>query len=57
MTTALVIKIVLPLSLAALFGGLYAALRSHPGPPHLDARQQQMINSLRTANVTDKGSK
>lgn len=57
MPAALVIKIVLPLSLLALFGALYAAFRADPGPPHLNARQQQMIESLKTMNVRDKGAR
>ena len=51
MTTALVIKIVLPLSLLAALSALYATYKPKPTPPHWNARQQAMINSLRTARV------
>lgn len=61
MTTALVIKIVLPLSLLALFAVLYKAFEPHPalapGPPHFNARQQQMINSLQTAHDSGRDLK
>lgn len=53
-TTALVIKIVLPLSLLALFGLLYKTFEAHPGPRHFNARQQQMIDSMKTVAPLDK---
>jgi hypothetical protein len=56
-TTAIVIKIVLPLSLLALFGILYKTFEPHPGPPHFNARQQQGINSLQTARDSGKDLK
>lgn len=49
-TTALVIKIVLPLSLLALFGVLYKTFETHPAPRQFNARQQRMIDSLKSAD-------
>lgn len=57
MTTALVIKIVLPLSLLALFGVLYKTFDAHPAPPHFNARQSEMLDSLKTARDPGKDLK
>ena len=53
MTSALVIKLVLPLGLLALCAALCSSFRAHQ-KPHFNARQQQMIDSLKTANVSGK---
>lgn len=54
MTTALVLKVVLPLLLLALFAVLCENHRRQSQPPHFNARQQQMIDSLKTANTAEK---
>jgi membrane protein implicated in regulation of membrane protease activity len=53
MSTALVIKIVLPLSLLALAVLWFSAHSSRP-PRHLNQRQAAMIDSLHTAVPTGK---
>lgn len=51
MTTAVLIKIVLPLSLLAAFAALYAVFDARPSQPHFNARQAAAIDSLRTVNT------
>lgn len=53
MNTALVIKIVIPLSLLAL-SALWFSSESRRPPQHLNQRQAAMIQSLHTAAPTGK---
>ena len=53
MSTALVLKIVIPLSLVALAAWWFSAENRRP-PRHLNQRQAAMIQSLHTAAPTGK---
>lgn len=54
MTTAVLIKLIVPLTLLAALGALAAFYPREPRPQQFNTRQQQMIDSLRTARVKEK---